>query len=123
MTEVAGLLRVARLVTLIGPGGVGRTRLSVDVAGLADVAPDDVCFVELAPLRDAAAVPQALLRALGRRENGLGLGGRSTDTGRPADRGALRPDAPARPRQLRARGRGDRGARRAASGGTYGQDG
>ncbi|MEU6623196.1 BTAD domain-containing putative transcriptional regulator [Streptomyces litmocidini] len=71
VTELARLLRVARLVTLIGPGGVGKTRLSVEVAGLAAV---DVCFVELAPLRDAAALPQALSSALGLRENGLGTG-------------------------------------------------
>ncbi|MFJ9848120.1 BTAD domain-containing putative transcriptional regulator [Streptomyces sp. NPDC101150] len=71
VAEVAGLLRVARLVTLIGPGGVGKTRLSVEVAG---VAADDVCFVELAPLRDGAGLPQALLSALGLRENGLGMG-------------------------------------------------
>ncbi|WP_030801959.1 BTAD domain-containing putative transcriptional regulator [Streptomyces sp. NRRL S-337] len=71
VTEVAGLLRAARLVTLIGPGGVGKTRLSVEVAG---VAADDVCFVELAPLRDGAGLPQALLRAFGLRENGLGMG-------------------------------------------------
>ncbi|MFI9051561.1 BTAD domain-containing putative transcriptional regulator [Streptomyces sp. NPDC053427] len=73
VTEVAGLLRVARLVTLIGPGGVGKTRLSVEVAG---VAADDVCFVELAPLRDGAGLPQTLLRAFGLRENGLGMGER-----------------------------------------------
>ncbi|MFD3994568.1 BTAD domain-containing putative transcriptional regulator [Streptomyces sp. NPDC058583] len=83
VTEVAGLLRVARLVTLIGPGGVGKTRLSVEVAGLADVAADDVCFVELAPLRDTAALPQALLSALGLRENGLGMG---ADAQPPVDR-------------------------------------
>ncbi|ADI08772.1 hypothetical protein SBI_05652 [Streptomyces bingchenggensis BCW-1] len=71
VTEVAELLRVARLVTLIGPGGVGKTRLSVEVAG---VAADEVCFVALAPLRDGSGLPQALLGALGLRENGLQLG-------------------------------------------------
>ncbi|WP_248963188.1 AfsR/SARP family transcriptional regulator [Sphaerisporangium perillae] len=44
MDEVADLLRVARLVTLIGPGGVGKTRLSIEVAA---VAAHEVCFVEL----------------------------------------------------------------------------
>ncbi|MEV4110659.1 BTAD domain-containing putative transcriptional regulator [Nonomuraea sp. NPDC049695] len=71
VAEVAELLRVARLVTLAGPGGVGKTRLSVEVAA---VAADDVCFVELAPLRDGAALAQVLLGALGLRENGLHLG-------------------------------------------------
>ncbi|MEV0400519.1 BTAD domain-containing putative transcriptional regulator [Actinoallomurus sp. NPDC050550] len=71
VAEVADLLRVARLVTLIGPGGVGKTRLSVQVAGAVT---DEVCFVELASLRDGAGLPQALLGALGLRENGLHLG-------------------------------------------------
>ncbi|MEV5749995.1 BTAD domain-containing putative transcriptional regulator [Actinoallomurus sp. NPDC052308] len=72
VAEVAGLLRVARLVTLVGPGGVGKTRLSVEVAG---AMADEVCFVELAPSRDGAGLPQTLLAALGLRENGLHLGG------------------------------------------------
>ncbi|MEV0201888.1 BTAD domain-containing putative transcriptional regulator [Nonomuraea sp. NPDC050691] len=72
VTEVAGRLRLARLVTLIGPGGVGKTRLSVEVAAIAD---DDVCFVELAALRDGADLPRALLGALGLRENGLVIEG------------------------------------------------
>ncbi|MFC5834442.1 BTAD domain-containing putative transcriptional regulator [Nonomuraea insulae] len=72
MAEVTELLRVARLVTLIGPGGVGKTRLSVEVAS---AAADEVCFVELAPLRDGGGLPQALLGALGLRENGLQIGG------------------------------------------------
>ncbi|MER7464910.1 BTAD domain-containing putative transcriptional regulator [Streptomyces sp. NPDC097981] len=80
VAEVAGLLRVARLVTLTGPGGVGKTRLSVEVAGTGS---DDVCFVELAPLRDGAGLPQTLLSALGLRENGLSMG----ETGQtPVDR-------------------------------------
>ncbi|RPF25500.1 putative ATPase [Streptomyces sp. Ag109_G2-6] len=72
VAEVADLLRVARLVTLVGPGGVGKTRLSVEAAG---VAGDDVCFVELAPLREGAGLPGAVLAALGLRENGLRLDG------------------------------------------------
>ncbi|MFD8205272.1 BTAD domain-containing putative transcriptional regulator [Streptomyces sp. NPDC059695] len=70
--EIAGLLRVARLVTLTGPGGVGKTRLAVEVAAVAD---DDVCFVEIAPVRDGADLPQVVLRALGLRESGLQPGG------------------------------------------------
>ncbi|MEU3404529.1 BTAD domain-containing putative transcriptional regulator [Streptomyces sp. NPDC006670] len=72
VAEVAGLLRVARLVTLVGPGGVGKTRLSVEAAG---AAADDVCFVELAPLREGAGLPGAVLAALGLREGGLRLDG------------------------------------------------
>ncbi|NUW35063.1 AAA family ATPase [Nonomuraea sp. SMC257] len=72
VSEVAGLLRVARLVTLIGPGGVGKTRLSVEVAAVAD---DTVCFVELAALRDGLDLPRAVLAALGLRENGLVIEG------------------------------------------------
>ncbi|MFJ8211238.1 ATP-binding protein [Streptomyces sp. NPDC096033] len=72
VAEVAGMLRVARLVTLVGPGGVGKTRLSVEAAG---AAADDVCFVELASLREGAGLPGAVLAALGLRENGLQLGG------------------------------------------------
>ncbi|MFB7179806.1 BTAD domain-containing putative transcriptional regulator [Streptomyces sp. NPDC056257] len=90
VAEVAEMLRVARLVTLIGPGGVGKTRLSVEAAGLvgtggaaAGAAADQVCFVELAPLRDGAAVPQALLTALGLRQNGLQMDGGATT---PVDR-------------------------------------
>ncbi|MFF3673072.1 BTAD domain-containing putative transcriptional regulator [Streptomyces sp. NPDC002120] len=90
VAEVAEMLRVARLVTLIGPGGVGKTRLSVEAAGLvgtggtaAGAAADQVCFVELAPLRDGAGLPQALLTALGLRQNGLQMDGGATT---PVDR-------------------------------------
>ncbi|MFE9927925.1 BTAD domain-containing putative transcriptional regulator [Streptomyces sp. NPDC005533] len=91
VAEVAEMLRVARLVTLIGPGGVGKTRLSVEAAGLVRTggaaggggAADQVCFVELAPLRDGAGLPQALLAALGLRQNGLQMDGGATT---PVDR-------------------------------------
>jgi predicted ATPase/DNA-binding SARP family transcriptional activator len=60
------LLDEARLVTLTGPGGAGKTRLSVEVgARVADQVPDGVWFVPLAPVRDAFDVPQAVLTALG----------------------------------------------------------
>jgi predicted ATPase/DNA-binding SARP family transcriptional activator len=68
LARVAGLLRDARLVTLIGPGGAGKTRLAVEVAARQT---GEVCFVPLAPLADGADVPRAVLAALGIRESGL----------------------------------------------------
>ena len=55
-----------RLVTLIGAGGVGKTRLAVQVAGQVDGEfGDGVWYVDLAPITDAAVVPVAVTRALG----------------------------------------------------------
>ncbi|HET8627375.1 MAG TPA: diguanylate cyclase [Thermomicrobiales bacterium] len=64
--QLAALLRRERLVTLIGPGGVGKTRLALQVAGeaLADF-PGGAWFVDLAPLTDPALVPRAIAAALG----------------------------------------------------------
>jgi len=63
LRQVAELLRQARLVTLLGPGGTGKTRLAVEAA--ADAGPS--VFVALAP-HVADDVPQAVLTALGLRE-------------------------------------------------------
>ena len=66
MKEVAELVRAHRLVTLTGVGGVGKTRLAVQVAAeLAAEFPDGVWLVELAPVGDPAAVPDAVATALG----------------------------------------------------------
>jgi len=60
------LLDETRLITLTGPGGAGKTRLSVEVgARVADQLLDGVWFVPLAPVRDAFDVPHAVLTALG----------------------------------------------------------
>jgi predicted ATPase/transcriptional regulator with XRE-family HTH domain len=60
-----------RLLTLTGPGGVGKTRLGLQVAAeLADDFPDGVYFVDLAPIRDHNLVSGALAQVLGVRESG-----------------------------------------------------
>jgi predicted ATPase/DNA-binding SARP family transcriptional activator len=65
-------LAAARLVTLLGPGGAGKTRLSQEAAERAGaVAPDGVWLAELAPVDDPAAVPEAVLTAVGARETVL----------------------------------------------------
>ncbi|MFF0275251.1 BTAD domain-containing putative transcriptional regulator [Streptomyces sp. NPDC004330] len=73
--EIAALrddLRTARLVTLLGPGGAGKTRLSQEAAERAAEAwPDGVWVAELAPVTDPEAVPEAVLAAVGARETVL----------------------------------------------------
>jgi predicted ATPase len=62
--------RGARIVTLVGPGGVGKTRLALALAGvLRGDFPDGVAFVVLAPLSDAALVIPTIASALGLRES------------------------------------------------------
>ncbi|MEU1176393.1 BTAD domain-containing putative transcriptional regulator [Streptomyces sp. NPDC005820] len=66
---IRGDLVQARLVTLLGPGGAGKTRLSQEAAeGVRDFARDGVWLAELAPVADPDAVPQAVLTAVGARE-------------------------------------------------------
>ncbi len=66
VTEIVSAMRSHRLVTLAGVGGVGKTRLAVEVATvLADEFPDGVWVFELASVADPAAVPDAVAAVLG----------------------------------------------------------
>ncbi|MET7856374.1 BTAD domain-containing putative transcriptional regulator [Streptomyces sp. NPDC005318] len=65
-------LAQVRLVTLLGPGGAGKTRLSQEAAeSVAPAWPDGVWLAELAPVDDPETVPEAVLTALGARETVL----------------------------------------------------
>ena len=64
--QVQAALKVHRLVTLTGVGGVGKTRLAMEVAPrLVDEFPDGVWLFELAAVTDPAAVPDAVATVLG----------------------------------------------------------
>ena len=59
------------LLTLTGPGGVGKTRLALSAAAMvAEDFPDGVTFVPLAPISDPSLVASAIITALGVREAG-----------------------------------------------------
>ena len=65
-TELQRLIARSRLVTVVGTGGLGKTRLSLHIAAnVVDDFPDGVWFVELAAVADARLVPQAVASVLG----------------------------------------------------------
>jgi hypothetical protein len=69
LREVKARLAQARLLTLLGPGGTGKTRLALQVAGdLREDFEDRVYFVDLASSRDSDAALAAIARAIGLRE-------------------------------------------------------
>lgn len=81
LERIASQLDQGRLVTLIGPGGAGKTRIAVEAARRYGWGGTQTCFVELAGVADPAEVPQAVLSALGLRESGglLATGGPAPD--------------------------------------------
>ena len=67
--ELRRLLERTRLLTIVGTGGLGKTRLSLQVAaGVLDDFADGAWLVELAPLADPRLVPQAVASVLGVKE-------------------------------------------------------
>jgi predicted ATPase/class 3 adenylate cyclase len=70
LVDVAGLVTAQRLVTLVGPGGCGKTRLAVEVArSLASSYADGPFFVDLAPVTDPSLVAERVASAMGVRPN------------------------------------------------------
>ncbi|MBV8148253.1 MAG: tetratricopeptide repeat protein [Candidatus Eremiobacteraeota bacterium] len=66
VSEIKELLDRHRLVTLVGSGGVGKTRLAIQVgAELLDQYPDGVWFVDFAPISDPELVSSVIAQALG----------------------------------------------------------
>ncbi|HWH43405.1 MAG TPA: AAA family ATPase [Thermoleophilaceae bacterium] len=69
LAELTATLQAARLVTVTGPGGSGKTRLALEVARpLADELPGGAWFVDLAPVFESGVALKAVARALGVRE-------------------------------------------------------
>ncbi|MDP7705765.1 LuxR C-terminal-related transcriptional regulator [Mycobacterium sp. TY815] len=66
VSEVRQLVIGDRLVTLTGAGGVGKTRLAVEVSSLlSSEFPDGIWYVDLAPITNAAVAPLTVARTLG----------------------------------------------------------
>ena len=82
VADVLKRLRSERLVTLTGPGGIGKTRLATEVAGRVTV---PAWLAELAPVTDPAEVAYAVLDALGLRERSIAPRGAEM-AGDPVDR-------------------------------------
>jgi predicted ATPase/class 3 adenylate cyclase len=69
IAEAKRLLAKARLLTLLGMGGHGKTRMSLQIAGdMLEEFPDGVWFVDLAPIQDPALVPGLVAQILGVQE-------------------------------------------------------
>jgi predicted ATPase/class 3 adenylate cyclase len=69
VNEAKSLLERTRLLTLLGMGGLGKTRLSLQIAAdLMEKFPDGVWFVDLAPIRDPTLVPSVAAQVLAVRD-------------------------------------------------------
>ena len=69
LSEVTRLLDTTRLLTLIGAGGCGKTRLALQLAiGQADAFEGGVCWIDLEGLAEPALVTPSVAQALGLRE-------------------------------------------------------
>src|SRR5207244_9959351 len=72
LADAKRLLEGTRLLTLLGMGGLGKTRLSLQIgADVLEKFPDGVWFVDLAPIRDPLLVPSAVAQVLGVHEEAI----------------------------------------------------
>ncbi|MEU7743514.1 BTAD domain-containing putative transcriptional regulator [Nonomuraea sp. NPDC049158] len=86
LAQLAKALEAARLVTVVGPGGAGKTRLATEVAQRsAELAPDGVWLVELAAVTEPLDVAHAVLTAIGARASGWFEPAPADDTDRLAE--------------------------------------
>ncbi|MFO1303256.1 MAG: tetratricopeptide repeat protein [Burkholderiales bacterium] len=70
LARVRDLLAQSRLVSLVGPGGIGKTRLSLQLAAdLLEDFPDGIWFIEFAAIVDPSLVPKVVAQALGLQED------------------------------------------------------
>jgi predicted ATPase len=68
LQELRGLVAAGRLVTLVGSGGAGKTRLSLQLAAeMIDMRSDGVFFVDFAGLTDASLIPETIAHVVGAR--------------------------------------------------------
>ncbi|MEU7853818.1 BTAD domain-containing putative transcriptional regulator [Nonomuraea sp. NPDC049141] len=80
---LTAVLGHARMVTIVGPGGAGKTRLAGEAALRMGARFDGTWMVELAPVTDPAAVPGAVLDALGLRDDRPGYSRKDPVPGTP----------------------------------------